>query len=128
MTYREGHRFELRMDAELPQEISDVRLHRLRADEELARDVLVPEALGQQAEDLPLPVGELRQEQLGVPPGLSFPGHPGQKPRQGGAVDQDLASCRGLQGAEEFVDALRLAEEPGGPGLHRVDEKALVLV
>src|SRR6266498_2041653 len=84
----EGHGLQLRMDPELPEQVPDVRLHRLRTDEEPARDVVVAQALGQQRQDLPFPIGELGEQELGVPSPLPLPGHLRQQAGQGHRLHQ----------------------------------------
>ena len=81
----------------LPEDVPHVGLHRLRADEQLLRDVLVAHALREQPEDLPLALGEVAEELQRVALLLALTGDLGEQPGQRLRVDQHLAVGRRLR-------------------------------
>src|SRR5687767_6110077 len=87
----QGDRLELGVDAELAEHVANVRLDRLRADEEGAGDPFVPLALGEEAKDLPLPVRELREQGPHLALLLALLRDLVQQTRERGGLDQDLA-------------------------------------
>ena len=74
MANREGDRLELRVHAELAQDVANVRLHGLRADEQRLRDVLVAPSARQHVEDLALALGELLEHPFRILANLSLSG------------------------------------------------------
>ena len=67
--HREDDRLELRVHPELREDVPDVRLHGLLADEQPLGDPVVADPLGEQPQHLELALGELAEELARASPG-----------------------------------------------------------
>jgi hypothetical protein len=107
----DGHGLGSAVNAELVADVVDVRGHRLRADDELRRDVLLRAASGEQREDLVLAGGQAGPADDALRPGRGAPG----------AVPQQAADAREeLVGGERLGEVVVRADQEPGRAVQRL--------
>ena len=124
---RRHDRVQLRVHAELHQDVLDVRPQRVPADLELGRDLIGRFAVGEQLQDLELTARQPVEPLIDVVVARPEPAEPAERELHLVVRVQRLSAVSGSDGLGQVLDGGRLAQEPVGPRLDRPAERQLVV-
>ena len=127
MADRGNDRIELRVHAQLHQDVLDVRPQRVPADPELGGDVVGRPAVGEQLQDLELAARQPIEALIEVVVARPEPSEPPERELDLVVRVQRLAAVGGAHGLGQILDGGRFAQEPVGPRLDGATERQLVL-